>query len=186
MANERLFFLACNIYSILAEYSLHSCTFRCALWPMRLSFTPQLLGKILGQKQAYIISRQIVNCILCPNLAITSIFKTLDVLATFGSYNFVDVVVVWCFTALRHFSGHFGRGQLKYPHCFSASLQFLLRILSPVTDNCLSWISGRERMAVEIISWPIFTKECCRMWGSNPRSSAYQVDAQPTELPRPA
>ena len=32
MANERLIFLACNIYSILAEYSLHSCTFRWALW----------------------------------------------------------------------------------------------------------------------------------------------------------
>ena len=36
MANERLFFLACNIYSILAEYNLHSYTFRWALWPMGL------------------------------------------------------------------------------------------------------------------------------------------------------
>ena len=25
---------------------------------------------------------------------------------------------------------------------------------SPVTDKCATWISGRERMAVEIISWP--------------------------------
>ena len=39
MANERLIFLACNIYSILAEYSLHSCTFRWALWPMALWLT---------------------------------------------------------------------------------------------------------------------------------------------------
>ena len=31
-------FLACNLYSILAEYSLHSCTFRWALWPMGLWF----------------------------------------------------------------------------------------------------------------------------------------------------
>ena len=38
MANERLIFLACNIYSILAEYSLHSCTFRWALWLMCLWF----------------------------------------------------------------------------------------------------------------------------------------------------
>ena len=38
MANERLIFLACNIYSILAEYSPHSCTFRWALWPMGLWF----------------------------------------------------------------------------------------------------------------------------------------------------
>ena len=36
MANERLIFLACNIYSILAEYSLRSCIFRWALWPMGL------------------------------------------------------------------------------------------------------------------------------------------------------
>ena len=36
MANKKLIFLACNIYSILAEYSLHSYTFRWALWPMGL------------------------------------------------------------------------------------------------------------------------------------------------------
>ena len=29
-----------------------------------------------------------------------------------------------------------------------------MHILSPVTDNCPSWISRRERMAVEIFSWP--------------------------------
>ena len=33
---------------------------------------------------------------------------------------------------------------------------------SPETDNCLSWINGRERMIVENISWSIATKECCR------------------------
>ena len=38
MANETLIFLACSIYSILAEYSLDSCTFRWALWPMGLWF----------------------------------------------------------------------------------------------------------------------------------------------------
>ena len=62
--------------------------------------------------------------------------------------------------------------------------QYLVHILSPVTDNCPSWISGRERMAVEIISWPFFTKECCRAWRSNMQPSAYQADAHPTELPR--
>ena len=45
-----------------------------------------------------------------------------------------------------------------------------------VTDNCPSWISGRERMAVEIISWLISTNECCQTWGSNPRPSAYQAN----------
>ena len=37
-----------------------------------------------------------------------------------------------------------------------------MHILSPETDNCLSWVSGRERMTVENISWSISTKECCR------------------------
>ena len=36
-----------------------------------------------------------------------------------------------------------------------------MHILSPETDNC-PWISGRERMTVENISWSISTKECCR------------------------
>ena len=37
-----------------------------------------------------------------------------------------------------------------------------MHILSQETDNCSSWISGRERMTVENISWSISTKECCR------------------------
>ena len=37
-----------------------------------------------------------------------------------------------------------------------------MHILSPETDNCPSWISRRERMTVENISWSISTKECCR------------------------
>ena len=37
-----------------------------------------------------------------------------------------------------------------------------MHILSTETDNCPSWISGRERMTVENISWSISTKECCR------------------------
>ena len=37
------------------------------------------------------------------------------------------LLLCWCFTALRHFSGHFGPGQLTYPHCSWASL--LCRLL---------------------------------------------------------
>ena len=52
-----------------------------------------------------------------------------------------------------------------------------MHILSPETDNCLSWISGRERMAVENISWSISTKECCRLRrGLNPRPPCLQSD----------
>ena len=52
-----------------------------------------------------------------------------------------------------------------------------MHILSPETDNCPSWISGRERMTVENISWSISTKECCRpRWGLNPRPPGLQSD----------
>ena len=44
----------------------------------------------------------------------------------------------------------------------SKRLTSIVHILSPETDNCPSWISGRERMTVENISWSISTKECCR------------------------
>ena len=41
----------------------------------------------------------------------------------------------------------------------------IVHILSPETDNCPSWISGRERMTVENISWSISTKEYCQTRG---------------------
>ena len=44
----------------------------------------------------------------------------------------------------------------------SKQLTSILHILSPKTDNCPSWISRRERMTVENISWSISMKECCR------------------------
>ena len=37
-----------------------------------------------------------------------------------------------------------------------------MHILPPETNNCPSWLNGRERMTVENISWSISTKECCR------------------------
>ena len=52
-----------------------------------------------------------------------------------------------------------------------------MHILSPETDNCPSWISGRERMTVENILWSISTKECCRpRQGLNPRPPGLQSD----------
>ena len=50
-----------------------------------------------------------------------------------------------------------------------------MHILSPETDNCPSWIGGRERMTVENISWSISMKKCCRpRRGLNPRPSGLQ------------
>ena len=38
----------------------------------------------------------------------------------------------------------------------------LMQILPPEPGHCTSWISGRERMIIENISWSISTRECCR------------------------
>ena len=35
------------------------------------------------------------------------------------------LLLCWCFTAFRHFSGHFGRGQLTYPLCSGCRLTYL-------------------------------------------------------------
>ena len=61
-----------------------------------------------------------------------------------------------------------------------------MHILSPVTDNCSSWISGRGSMAVEIFSWPSLHERMFRTWGSNSGLLACQADTLPIELPRPA
>ena len=67
-------------------------------------------------------------------------------------------------------------------HTFTgqASSKYLTSIvhsLPPETDNCPSWISGRERMTVDNISWSISTKECCRpRQGLNPRPPGLQSD----------
>ena len=72
---------------------------------------------------------------------------------------------------------------VSLPHTFtgqalsSKRLTSIVHILSPETDNCPSWISGRERMTVENISWSISTKECCRpRRGFNPRPPGLQSD----------
>ena len=47
----------------------------------------------------------------------------------------------------------------------SKRLTSIVQILTSETDNCPSWISGRERMTIESTSWSVFTKECCRLGG---------------------
>ena len=62
-----------------------------------------------------------------------------------------------------------------------------MHILSQETDNCPSWISGRERMTVDNSSWSNFTKECCPSWqGSNSEPPAHQLDTHLTEPLRQA
>ena len=63
-----------------------------------------------------------------------------------------------------------------------------MHILSLVTDNCPTWISGRERMAVEMVSWPISMNliECCRTGLPNLQPLEHQSNAHPTKLLGPA
>ena len=62
VATERLNFLACNIYSSLAEYSLHSCTFRWALWPIGLWFQNLNLGKISTNPKCHLTISWATSC----------------------------------------------------------------------------------------------------------------------------
>ena len=69
----------------------------------------------------------------------------------------------------------------------SKRLTSIVHILSPETDNCPSWISGRERMTVRNISWSISTKECCRPRRGWTRDLLVSCrTAHPTEPLRPA
>ena len=88
-------------------------------------------------------------------------------------------------TALRHLFKVISSA-VSYPiHTApgQASSGSLPVLSSPVTDNCPSQISGKERMTVEFFSLPNLHE---RMFASNPRPSAYQTGAYPIELPRPA
>ena len=65
-------------------------------------------------------------------------------------------------------------------------LTSIVHILSPETDNCPSWISGREKMTVENISWSVSTKEFCRpRRTSSLQPPDYQSNSHQTEPPRP-
>ena len=89
----------------------------------------------------------------------------------------------WCFTALWHFSCHFGRGQLTYPHYSWATLLGSLPVLSTffASNWQLSFLNQQK--------------------GENGRRNYFMInlhgrmlpgvriepaDAHPTELPRPA
>ena len=48
-----------------------------------------------------------------------------------------------------------------------------MHIFLPLIDNCPTWISGREIMALEIISWPISTKG---MWSCRGACQCFWLD----------
>ena len=57
-------------------------------------------------------------------------FQILDSTANVTFSLPILLLLYWCFTAFQHFSGHFGRGELTYPHCSWASLLCSLPVLS--------------------------------------------------------
>ena len=74
-------------------------------------------------------------------------------------------------------------------HDYLSGKPLFVHIFLPGTDNsyCPSWISGRERMTNENISWSISMKECCRkQQGSNPWPPDHKLDTHPTEPQRQA
>ena len=91
----------------------------------------------------------------------------------------------WCFKALRHFSGHFGRGLLTYRHCSSASLLGSSPVFSShsfASNWQLPFLNQRKgENAVGFIAWPIpMTEECCRTWGSNQRPHTRRTSIRPS------
>ena len=87
------------------------------------------------------------------------------------------VCLCWGFTAQSTQWGHVEYGQFTNQTFFWAEsfkrLTSIVHIRLPETDNCPSWISGRERMTIENISWsnlherilptpyPLITSQTC-------------------------
>ena len=74
----------------------------------------------------------------------------------YGPVTTIKVMSGWSSNLLRPFLGGL-HPQSSWP--------VLVHILSSVTDNCFSWISGTG--TIEMISWSMFMKSVCPSWGSN-------------------
>ena len=77
-----------------------------------------------------------------------------------------EICLGWGFMAQSTQWGHVEGSQFAWPHFYGQAqsskwLTSTVHTLSPKSDNCLSWISGRERMTIENISWSVSKKECC-------------------------
>ena len=65
-------------------------------------------------------------------------FVELQLVCSWAVLLMLLLLLSWCFAALRHILGHFGRGQLTRPHCSWASLLGSLRVLS-AHSSASSW-----------------------------------------------
>ena len=91
-----------------------------------------------------------------------------------------------CLTCKVNSHGH-ARRVSKPDHTFPGQAlifhvlsKYSLHILLPVTDKCLSWISIREKITVEIILWSNSTKEWCRTSVSSwlPTGHGFYLDSE--------
>ena len=96
------------------------------------------------------------------------------------------VCLCWGFTAQSTQWGHVEYGQFTNQTFFWAEsfkrLTSIVHILLPETDNCPSWISGRERMTTENISWSnLHERILPTQRGLNPLPPDHQSDVHLTE-----
>ena len=89
----------------------------------------------------------------------------------------------------RHILGHFGCGQLTYPHCSWASLLGSLPVLSAhsFTSNWqLPFLNHRkgENDRRNYFMTKLHKRTLPGMWGSNPRPSTYQATSNASVVTR--
>ena len=105
----------------------------------------------------------------------SDIFKcqNLFVLRFYGPVNTIKVMLSWSTPFLD-----------RLPKRLTSTNK--VPILSPVTDNsyCLTWISGRERMAVEItVRLNLYKRYVWMDRGSNPQPPEHQLDRASSDWP---
>ena len=74
--------------------------------------------RVLLLASVYIPTRDGIHQYQCNNPFVVYQYSvSFPVVFNFSKHFFYKLCCVGFFMALRHFSGHFGRGQLTYPHC---------------------------------------------------------------------
>ena len=128
--------------------------------------------------------RQAVHCI--PPVAVCSVLPLLvDGAQTLCSIHLfqiasLSVILFWfdfCFTALQHILGHFGRGRLIQPHYSWASLLGSLPVLSAhnfASNWQLLFLNRRKwENGFRNVSWPSLHERMCRTWGLHAKRTRF-------------
>ena len=157
--------------------------------------SPSMLMKscyICNKTEIYLLNSQLsVRCLLLHKLVYCE-YSTESPVRQLLLFSYVCLFVLRCYCPVKPLRSCWA---VSLPsHTFSpwslsplSGQLVLVLILSPERDKCPSWISRRERMTIENLSWSISTKECSlTRRGLNLRLPDLQSDAHPNEPPRPA